>query len=243
MNLPLQLCDRLRAAAAAAITIAVALAAADVTAAGATRCSMAFRPDSIVCGDVQIPRSGVDRVTFDHLQHRDGDGIDASLTDTSWPLGLAPGSYLFVSWHDESGPRNFTVTVSSGEHERLISEVRAQGYNFIDAVTTREELRRRIVHAKDHVRKYLDKPFRAGSSFIGAGTYEFTLLENPDGLDMLCIEDQAMIARRRWWLIPAHILPTDDKFSQGVIVYEDASASELRMSEIRFPLKKALPID
>lgn len=202
--------------------------------------------DGIACGDLAIPKARVDRVIFARIARRGGDGIDAYLTGTEWPMqGLEPGSYLFISWHDDDGPQSAVFPVAAAERERVIAEVRKIGYSFLNALQERDDFKRRITRARadEHARKYLDKPFRVAGFHLGAGTYEFTILENPAGLDLICIEDQAIFSARRWWLVPAHILPTDDRESKGVIVYEDAKAREPVVSEIRFPLRKALPVE
>jgi hypothetical protein len=203
-------------------------------------------PDAVKCGEVTISKAQVDRFIFSRIVRRGGDGLDAYLTATAWPIeGVGPGNWLFVSWHDGDRPRSAAFSVDRIETEKVLSGVKKAGYSFFNAVQGREELKRRIAQARgnEHARKYLDKPFLAAGLHLGAGTYEFTILESTETLDLLCIEDQAMFARRRWWLIPAHILPTDDKRSMGVIVYEDPAARELRLSEIRFPLKKVLPVE
>jgi hypothetical protein len=200
----------------------------------------------VKCGELTIPNVQVDRLIFHRIARRGGDGLDAYLTSTSWPIeGVEPGNWLFVSWHDGDGGRSVVFPVNGAEIEKVLSEIKTAGYSFFNAVHGREELKQRIAGASatDHARKYLDKPFLLGDFQLGPGTYEFTILESTQALDLICVEDQAMFTRRRWWLIPAHILPTDDKRSVGVVVYEDPAARELRVSEIRFPLKKALPVD
>jgi hypothetical protein len=203
-------------------------------------------PDAVKCGGLTIPKAQVDRLIFHRITRRGGDGLDAYLTSTNWPIeGVEPGNWLFVSWHDGDGARSVVFGVNPIETEKLLSALKKTKYSFFNAVQGREELKRRIaqVSTTEHARKYLEKPFLIADFHLGAGTYEFTVLESTDALDLLCVEDQAMFTRRRWWLIPAHILPTDDKRSAGVIVYEDPAAREPRVSEIRFPLKKALPVE
>jgi hypothetical protein len=230
----------------------IALAAAEAAGAGTAvihcpgAATASILQDGVKCGGTTIPKPQVDRVSFDRIARRRGDGLDAYLTGTTWPIeGLEPGNWLFVSWHDGEGARLAVFAINGTETEKVSSEVSKAGYAFFDGVLGREELKRRIAHAgaTEHAPKYLDKPFLAGGFHLGPGTYEFTILESSEGLDLLCIEDQAMFASRRWWLIPAHILSTDDKRSSGLIVYEDPAAPEPRISEIRFPLKKALPVE
>jgi len=202
--------------------------------------------DAVKCGGLTIPKTQVERLIFDRITRRGGDGLDAYLTTAEWPIErIEPGNWLFVSWRAGDGTRLALLAVSPVETEKMLDKIKNDGYSFFNAVRGREELKQRIARASatEHARKYLDKPFFVGDFQLGPGTYEFTILESTETLDLICVEDQAMFARRRWWLIPAHILPTDDKRSVGVIVYEDPAAREPRVSEIRFPLKKALPVE
>ena len=212
----------------------------------------AVRPDALNCGGIPLPRNLVRRLILNRASLRSGDGLEQSLMELAWPpdFGAAAvpsrrAEYLFAVWLDGAEPRLAAFPVEPRYRDALLRRLRETAWKYFDAEPARQQLLHRIAAAKpaEHARKYLDHPFQIADFHLGAGTYEFTLLENPEGLDMICVEDQALLANRRWWLIPAHILPTDDARSLGYISWENREDKERKVAEIRFPLKKALPLE
>ena len=204
------------------------------------------------CGDRSIPRLPSTRLILIHTNLREGDGLEQYLTGLPWPLdfGGAPvpakrADYVIASWRESGEDLAAVYPVEAGAWTLLATRFRTNGYSLLDAAKARQDLRRRIDHAPrvEHARKYLGLPFRLADFHLSGGTYEFTMLENPDGLDFLCVENQALIASRRWWLVPAHIIPTDDKRSVGVITWDNPTAAGRKVVEVRFPLRKVRVLD
>ena len=207
---------------------------------------------SFPCGEHQVPRTASTRFMLIRTNLRENDGMDEFFTGLTAPLSISGGpapsakaDYLIVRSNVGGEEHVAMFPLATGTRPLLQARFLQADTAVLDVDKARLELRRRIMRAPAtvHARKYLSRPFRVGGYHLGPGTWEFTMLENPDGVDLLCIEDQALIARRRWWLLPAHIIPTDDKRSQGVISWDDPEAVERKLLEIRFPLKKALVLE
>lgn len=189
-----------------------------------------------------------------HTNLRESDGLEQYLTGLGWPLdfGGVPvpaqrGDYLIAAWQEAAEDRAAVYPIEAGTRATLATRLAANGYSWLDVTKARQELRRRIAAARpgDHTRKYLSLPFAVANFHLRGGSYEFTMLENPDGVDLLCVEDQALIAPRRWWLVPVHVNPTDDKRSQGVITWSPVSqeTGERKVEEVRFALRKVRVLD
>ena len=203
---------------------------------------------SFPCGQHQVLRTASTRFLLIRTNLRESDGMDEFFTGLTAPLSISGGQApsaradYFIVRSNVSGEEHVAIfPLATGMRPLLQARFLQAGTAVLDVDKARVELRRRIMRAPAtaHARQYLTRPFRVGGFHLGPGTWEFTMLENPDGVDLLCMEDQALITRRRWWLLPAHIIPTDDKRSQGVISWDDPAAVDRKLLEIRFPLKKA----
>ena len=205
------------------------------------------------CGERSIPRSRSTRFILIHTNLRESDGLEQYLTGLGWPLNFGNvsvpaqrGDYLIAAWQEAGEDRAAVYPVEANARVALGARITADGYSLLDLGKARQELRRRIAtaHPGDHARKFLG-PFGLANFHLRGGTYEFTVLENPDGVDVLCVEDQALIAPRRWWLVPVHIIPTDDKRSQGFIAWSPVSGEtgERKVEEVRFAFRKVRVLD
>lgn len=214
----------------------------------AVLCPAASLP-AFQCGDLRIPRPPSTRFILLRTNLRRNDGLEQYLTGLQWPLdfgnALVPAqqrNYLIASWREAGEDRAAVYPVEAGTQAALAARFAASGYPWLDVNQAGRDFRRRINAAppSTHARIY-PGPFRLAGFRLGGGGYEFTLLENPDGVDLLCVEAQALIAPRHWWLVPVHIIPTDDKWSHGVITWNEDSAQgkERKVEEVRFPLRKA----
>ena len=229
--------------AAGELPIATLCPAADIETVGAQQ---------LRCATLSVPGIQVERLIWGRMSLRNTDGLDEYLMGTAWPVDFGSqrvparrAEYVLAVWSDVSGQRVAAYPVMPAAREAMLKRARTGAVPFVDTEVARRSFLRRIAlaGARAHVRRYLGGHVRIGGFDVGGAMFEITMLENESGLDLLCLANQALIAPRRWWLIPAHVLPTDDARSQGFIGYDDPAAKEPRVIEIRFPLKKAVPVE
>ena len=202
-----------------------------------------FQGDQILCPgqdgeSAPIRALDVTEITYDFTD------LKTAWTSSSEVPGYAPHHYVFVYWKNESngGIAAFRFTGKQATVPWLARISAATGKKWIDRP---EQLQRDVAKAPKSSKfsLYVDRRARVGGVVIGPGWYKFVILENEDGPDRLYIEDIALLGTRRKVAVTAYSIATDDRWSQGVFRYDGTETGTPNVSEIRFPMRKIVPIE